>query len=153
MTARAANPVQPQLGAPTRDAYEALVELLTLMHAGLQAAVRDFDLPGPSAHALTKIDGTISMKELAVRLQCDPSFVTAIADTLERKGLARREGDPNDRRVKNLVLTPEGQEARRVLERDFYDNLPGIRRLSEPERKDFIALLRKMVTAEEAATG
>jgi DNA-binding MarR family transcriptional regulator len=138
--------------SPTRGAFEVLEELLALMHGGLDLAMRDFALPTPYGHALAKIEGrSITMKELGLRLRCDPSFVTAIADVLEEKGLARREIDQSDRRVKNLVLTPRGQEARAILQREFYENLPGIRRLSEAERGEFVALLRKMIEAEKAS--
>lgn len=132
----------------TDDAIDALSAWLSLIKDGLKEAMREFDLPAPYVHALGKIQGPVSMKELGIRLDCDPSFVTAIADVLEAKGLARREVDHLDRRVKNLVLTPEGERARGVLQRDFYDNFPGIRRLSAKERSEFIALLRKMVDAE-----
>lgn len=127
-----------------------LTEWLSLIKQGLQEAMREFDLATPYVHALSKIDGSVPMKEIGNRLGCDPSFVTAIADTLESRGLARREVDRLDRRVKILVLTPEGERARSVLQRDFYDNFPGIRRLSPAERDEFIALLRKMVAAELA---
>jgi DNA-binding MarR family transcriptional regulator len=135
---------------PNRDAFEALTEMGALMRAGLQQALQEFDLAAPYGHALAKIDVTVSMKELGRRLHCDPSFVTAIADMLEARGLVRREIDRADRRVKNLVLTPRGLEAREALERDFYQNLPGIRRLSPAEHEQFVALLRKMVAAEGA---
>lgn len=150
-------PATPAAGAgdrasPTRGAFEALAELLALMHAGLDLAMRDFALPTPYGHALARIGGrSITMKELGLRLRCDPSFVTAIADVLEERGLARREIDQSDRRVKNLVLTPRGQEARAILQREFYGNLPGIRKLNEAERAEFVALLRKMIEAENAA--
>ena len=136
---------------PTDDAFEVLTQMAGLMQAGLQEALKDFDLPAPYGHALAKIDGTVSMKELSLRLHCDPSFVTAIADVLEDRGLVRREVDRADRRVKNLVLTARGEEARAALERNFHRNLPGIRRLSPAERETFIDLLRKMVAAERAA--
>lgn len=129
-----------------------LEELLTLIHEALDLAMRDFALPLPYGHALSKFEGAaITMKELGLRLHCDPSFVTAIADVLEEKGLARREVDQSDRRVKNLVLTPRGVKARAILQREFYENLPGIRRLSEAERLEFVALLRKMIEAEKAS--
>jgi DNA-binding MarR family transcriptional regulator len=136
--------------ALNRDAEHALTELLSLIKDGLEDALREFSLPAPYGHALAKIDGAVSMKELGIRLQCDPSFVTAIADVLEDKGLVRREVDAGDRRVKNLVLTPRGEEARAIVERDFYHNLPGIRKLNPSEREEFTALLRKMVEAETA---
>jgi DNA-binding MarR family transcriptional regulator len=133
------------------DAVDALGEWLHLIKEGLQDAMREFDLPATCAHALGKMDGPVSMKELGTRLGCDPSFVTSIADVLESRSLARREVDHLDRRVKNLVLTPEGERARAVLQRDFYGNFPGIRMLSSDERREFIALLRNMVDAELAA--
>lgn len=148
--------MEPDTAAPapggTDDAFEALTQLAHLMQAGLQEAMKDFDLPAPYGHALAKIDGVISMKELALRLRCDPSFVTAIADVLENRGLVRREVDRADRRVKNLALTLRGHEARGALQTNFYRNLPGIRRLTAQERETFVDLLRKMVAAEKAAS-
>lgn len=137
--------------APTDDAFEALTQMAALMQAGLQEALKDFDLPAPYAHALAKIDGAVSMKELGLRLHCDPSFVTAIADVLEARGLVHREVDQSDRRVKRLVLTTRGEEAQAALEANFQRNLPGIRRLSPSERETFVDLLRKMVAAEQSA--
>lgn len=151
--AERSGPGSALLEAPTREAFEALGELLALMHAGLQRAMADFGLPGSYAHALAHIqESSVSMKELSQRVHCDPSFVTAIADVLEEKGLARREVDQADRRVKNLVLTARGEEARATLQREFYENLPGIRTLPDVERAEFVALLRKMVAAERAGS-
>jgi DNA-binding MarR family transcriptional regulator len=41
--------------------------------------------------ALFKLETPMTMKELGLRMGCDPSFVTSIADALEKHGLARRE--------------------------------------------------------------
>ena len=57
----------------------------------------------------------MTMKELGQRMGCDPSFVTTIADALEKHGLARREPSLRDRRSKNLVLTDEGATLRQRL--------------------------------------
>ena len=54
----------------------------------------------------------MTMKELGQRMGCDPSFITTIADSLEKHGLARREPSLRDRRSKNIVLTPEGVTVR-----------------------------------------
>jgi DNA-binding MarR family transcriptional regulator len=154
MTLTSDSPPPPTSSLPslaTGDVVDALTEWLSLIKEGLKEAMREWALPTPYVHALAKIDGAVSMKEIGIRLGCDPSFVTAIADLLESRGLARRQVDHLDRRVKNLVLTPEGERARAVLQRDFYDNFPGIRRLSSDERREFIALLRKMVDAELTA--
>ena len=64
------------------------------------------------------------MKELAQRMGCDASFVTAIADALERHGFARRAPSERDRRVKHLLLTEEGIAAKERMMREL---MPGCR--------------------------
>jgi DNA-binding MarR family transcriptional regulator len=49
-----------------------------------------------------------SMRELAEAMNCDPSYITAMIDDLERAGLAARKPSPSDRRVKTVALTPRG---------------------------------------------
>ena len=48
------------------------------------------------------------MRELAERLYLDPSNLTALVDRLEALGLVERQADPDDRRVKRLVITDKG---------------------------------------------
>src|SRR4051794_25101999 len=50
------------------------------------------------------------MRDLAQRLQCDASYVTAVVDGLEQHGIAERRPHPSDRRVKTVVLTDHGAE-------------------------------------------
>jgi DNA-binding MarR family transcriptional regulator len=57
---------------------------------------------------LAKSDG-ISMGDMARGIGCDPSYITALVDDLDERGLARREPAPYDRRVKIIVLTNEGR--------------------------------------------
>jgi hypothetical protein len=85
-------------------------------------------------------------------MHCDPSFVTAIADLLEKRGLARREASTADRRIKNLVLTQAGVGLRRKVEREFMAHLPW-RNLDLQERACLLSLIRKMIAAEPAAPG
>ena len=58
---------------------------------------------------LSKEDG-VSMGEMARGIGVDPSYVTALVDDLDARGLARREPAPYDRRVKIIVLTDEGRK-------------------------------------------
>src|ERR1700728_1852975 len=51
----------------------------------------------------------ISMGEMARGIGCDPSYITALVDDLAEHGLAMREPDPLDRRVKLVVLTEKGR--------------------------------------------
>jgi DNA-binding MarR family transcriptional regulator len=94
--------------------------------------------------ALLEIDGSISMKELGIRLGYDASFLTSIADGLEERGLARREVDPDDRRSKRLVLTRKGSALKARLDRAFLSEVPWMSRLDEQERETFLELLHKM---------
>ena len=52
------------------------------------------------------------MSALAAQLHCDASNVTNIADRLEAAGLVERRPAEHDRRVKTLVLTPDGERMR-----------------------------------------
>ncbi len=62
-------------------------------------------------------DGGFRMSELAETWGFDASYVTALADGLQERGLAERRPHPTDRRVKTIVLTPEGRAKReRALE-------------------------------------
>jgi Transcriptional regulators len=132
----------------SEEIVDALSELFALMREEMQKSTDLSGLPPPYALALTKIDGSVGMKELGRELRCDPSFVTAIADGLEERGLARREVDPADRRAKNLVLTTKGTALRSKVQHVFFDHFPGIGNLDERERRALVTLLRKMVGAE-----
>jgi DNA-binding MarR family transcriptional regulator len=101
--------------------------------------------------ALHTLDCPMAMKELGRRLHCDPSFVTVIADGLEKRGLARREAHPSDRRVKNIVLTDEGHRLRDRVQRELASSMPWSRVLNRQEREILLALIRKMTAAESAA--
>ncbi len=101
--------------------------------------------------ALHTLDCPMAMKELGRRLHCDPSFVTVIADGLEKRGLARREAHPSDRRVKNIVLTDEGLRLRDRVQREMAAIMPWSRTLNRQEREILLALIRKMTSAESAA--
>lgn len=144
-----------QAPAATRVAPEeivdALLEVMGHLKAHVQTVVQPIGLPPPSAMALRMIDGAISMKELGARIHCDGSFITSIADELEQRGLARREVDRKDRRVKNLVLTRKGSELRSRLQRDVYQDYGGVRALDDREVVTLLDLLRKMAAAPDRA--
>src|SRR3954454_21245382 len=57
------------------------------------------------------------MSALAEALHCDNSNITGIVDRLEAAGLAQRQPDERDRRVKAVVLTEKGEWMRIEIER------------------------------------
>src|SRR5207245_6127291 len=72
----------------------------------------EFGFNASDAIALMKLDAPLTMKELGQRMGCDPSFITTIADSLEKHGLARREPSQRERRSKDHVLTPAVEDCR-----------------------------------------
>jgi DNA-binding MarR family transcriptional regulator len=77
--------------------------------------------------------------------------VTSRIDRLERKGLVRRQDDPNDRRGVRIELTDEGAE---VVDAAVAANVAAERqlleRLTPKEIEHLEAILRKLLAAVEA---
>jgi MarR family transcriptional regulator, organic hydroperoxide resistance regulator len=95
--------------------------------------------------ALFKLDDDITMKELAQRMGCDSSYVTTVADSLEKQGLIRREPGQHDRRIKKLVLTSDGLAAKERMLQEMAIRMPWSTVLDETERQCFLTLLKKIV--------
>ena len=130
-----------QLDSEILDAMGELIA--TLIGRGEQIA-RRFGVPAFCLKALHVLNPSIAMRDLGKYMHCDPSFVTSIADLLEKRGLARREASLADRRVKNLVLTDEGVGLRDKMEREFMAAMPWNATLDNDERTCLLALIRKM---------
>jgi DNA-binding MarR family transcriptional regulator len=138
---------QPDASALDRQIVEALADLVKQAGAITQSIAASFGVAPHDLLALFKLDGVLTMKELAQRMSCDASFVTVVADTLEREGLARRAPSQRDRRVKNLLLTPEGIAAKERLMRELATRMPWCTALDDTERQCFLGLLNKMLAS------
>jgi DNA-binding MarR family transcriptional regulator len=90
----------------------------------------------------------MAMKDLGRRMHCDPSFVTVVADMLEKRGLAKREAHSGDRRIKNLVLTKTGHALRLRVERELTSRMPWTTALTVAEREQLLSLIQKMIKAD-----
>ncbi|HEV2370129.1 MAG TPA: MarR family winged helix-turn-helix transcriptional regulator, partial [Acidimicrobiales bacterium] len=79
-----------------------------------------------------------------------PSYVTALVDDLDARGLARREPAPYDRRVKIIVLTAAGR--RLAAEIDSVLSVPPapFASLTSAELRQLRALLEKVLAARES---
>ncbi|MBO0773315.1 MAG: MarR family transcriptional regulator [Actinobacteria bacterium] len=133
-----------------QELFDAMAEFLgQLLRQGDKLA-EEFGLPIFAIKALHRLGTSVTMKELGRQLHCDPSFVTMIADTLEERGLARREPNPADRRLKNLVLTSRGLELKRKVERALAGQMPWSGALEREEREHLLRLMRKMTGAAAA---
>jgi MarR family transcriptional regulator, organic hydroperoxide resistance regulator len=136
-----------------QDIADAVTEFFTQVIGRGETLADQFGIPPFVMKAIHLLDGSVTMKELARRMHVDPSFVTMIADTLEQRGLARREPNATDRRLKNLVLTAEGMELKRRLEHAMLGEMPWCRALDASEKASFLSMTRKMnvVLAEGSA--
>jgi DNA-binding MarR family transcriptional regulator len=111
------SPTQSETGAdqPLVDEICRLViSLAGHMQRRFNASVSSHGLSPAQARLLRHLqpDEAIPMRELAARLQCDPSNLTDLVDKLEAGGMLERRQDAHDRRVKALVLTEEGVRLR-----------------------------------------
>jgi len=81
--------------------------------------------PAQVTALLTLVPGeAVPMRSLAARLDYDASNLSVLVDRLERRGAVERRPDPDDRRVKALVLTPEGERLRAAFWRALTED-PG----------------------------
>jgi len=66
--------------------------------------------------ALLKQNNGRTMTELSQILSIDNSTITGLIDRLEKAGFAKRISHPQDRRVSQIIITPEGiEEATRSI--------------------------------------
>jgi len=120
-----------------------------------ETLAKSFGIPVFVIKALHMLDNPLAMKDLGQRMHCDPSFITSIADTLEKHGLAVREPDPADRRVKRLVLTPAGADLKARLENEVLSRTPWRQCLTREQRATLLGLIQAMsppLSAAEAET-
>jgi DNA-binding MarR family transcriptional regulator len=126
------------------DLVDAVGGLFARLLGEAEQLAKEFEVPAFFLKAMHLIDAPLPMKELGLRMNCDPSFVTGIADMLEKRGLAVREPDPADRRVKRLVLTSAGLDMKHQMEQAMLARMPWRQSLSQDERATLIKLLHKM---------
>lgn len=135
-------------------ADEAWAELLTLLgrqRRRFLLAASELDLHPAQAAALLQLESPLPMNELAAGLACDNSNVTGLVDRLAARGLVDRQANPDDRRVKRIVLTTAGTRLREQLVQRVSRPPAGIDRLSTAEQRQLRALLRRMVQDDPAA--
>ena len=141
-----ARTADPTAEPAAREIVDLVFLLVGRMQEHFEVTAATFGLPVTDAKALLRLGTGISMRELALELRCDASNVTGIADKLEARGLAVREPHPDDRRVKRLALTPDGERLKAQLAERLYEDVPIVRDLGPDERRAFHALLSRAVS-------
>jgi DNA-binding MarR family transcriptional regulator len=103
-----------------------------------------FELTLSQLDALKNLGAPCSQRQLAQCLHFDASNVTDIVDRLEERGLVQRTIDPNDRRVRRLVLTADGEAVRAKLLEQAIAGAPPVTALSPAEQRSLCTLLGKI---------
>src|SRR3954469_21655848 len=126
------------------EAWGLIAELFTSQRTRFLAIAAEFDLAPAQLGALKALapDDPLPMRELALALACDNSNVTGIVDRLEARGLVERRAAPHDRRVKMLVVTPEGAELRRQVKARMEEPPEALKRLTADQQEHLRDLLR-----------
>jgi DNA-binding MarR family transcriptional regulator len=96
--------------------------------------------------------GTLTMRELARALGCDPSYVTSIVDELATRELAQRVAHEADRRVKLVVLTGDGVRTADEILSLLAVPPRSFGALDPRERRLLRELLTKLLEAEAAGS-
>ncbi|HEY6495864.1 MAG TPA: MarR family transcriptional regulator [Trebonia sp.] len=138
--------------ALNRDILDSLTDLVKRAGTVSHSIATGFGVAPHDLLALFKLEGGLAMKELAQRMGCDASFVTTVADTLEKRGFIRREPGQRDRRIKNLLLTDAGVAAKERMMAQLAAKMPWCYALDDSERRCLLFLLRKMLDTPQPDT-
>jgi DNA-binding MarR family transcriptional regulator len=130
---------------PAQEAWVLMRAIAIVNKARMFAIASEFELYPMQVHALyTLAPGEeMPMSALASTLHCDNSNVTGIVDRLEARGLIERRSAPQDRRVKLLALTPEGERLRERMRERLDTPPPEIENLSRADQRALRDLLRR----------
>ena len=102
-------------------------------------------LTPPHGQTLTMLAaGPLRMRDIADLMVCDASYVTAIVDNLEERGLAQRRPSSTDRRVKEIALTPKGVRAAADITQHMTAPPLALARLAPADRKALAKILAKL---------
>lgn len=107
--------------------------------------MNEVGLPLSRVRVLRRLaDGPLTMKDLAVACMTDAPAATVAVNDLERRGLAERRVDPENRRVRIVTLTGAGHAtlARVAAVRDVAP--PGVRALDPGDLRELQNLLRRI---------
>ena len=137
--------VAPETRTDAQEAWATLWEIMLAARQNLVAAMAELELTPVQGIVLRRLDPDrpTPMHVIADHLACDASNVTGLVDRLEARGLVERRTAPDDRRVRTLVLTPQGIEARNEAVARMSEPPAPIARLSRRDQRALRDLLRR----------
>ncbi|HSW77826.1 MAG TPA: MarR family transcriptional regulator [Candidatus Chromulinivoraceae bacterium] len=117
--------------------YWLLLRVAFQAKQGLIRLADTYGLTVAQLHSLAILDpgAGVPMNRLSSTLLCDASNVTGIVDRLLSAGYIVREENPEDRRVKMIALTKEGEKLRNRFFHELNDyQLPSFSELTPTQR-------------------
>ncbi|MFI8320562.1 MarR family winged helix-turn-helix transcriptional regulator [Streptomyces sp. NPDC085529] len=136
----------------TAELMELLSVSLGVYYGEFTAAAASESLTASQGKALTVLRrGPAAMRALAETMTCDASNITGIIDRLEKRGLVRREAGTSDRRVKNVILTPEGERVADAIRARMRTTRAGLDSLDTEDRDRLRTLLERVFLTGPAA--
>ena len=90
-------------------------------------------------------EGTLTQQAIAFIIQKDKNSVTQFIDNLEKKGLVARSVAKEDRRVNNIVVTPEGMALKDSTKQLAIDTMnQALEGIPEEDVETFVNVLKKV---------
>jgi MarR family transcriptional regulator, organic hydroperoxide resistance regulator len=123
---------------PDREAWGLVLELFFSHHRPrVWGVAAEFDLAPMQMLALKNLEPghELPMSALADSLHCDASNVTGIVDRLEGRNLIERRPSAEDRRMKMIAVTEEGQKVRERIAARMNEPPPPIAALSTEDQR------------------
>jgi DNA-binding MarR family transcriptional regulator len=116
------------------------------LSGAFRACAGELGLPQSEAQLLWLLDtrGALATKDVARALDIDPANASTLITRLERRGLARRDAAPHDRRMRLIAITDEGRAMRARLAGCIAERRPTFRELTTEELATFRDLLRRL---------
>lgn len=136
---------------PSEEIWAAHKQLMHTLHRLHKPAWVESGITMPQLKLLWLLyhTGGSTIGFLAERLGVSAPTVTGVVDRLERHGLAKRQTDPSDRRVVQVVITEAGRRKLEELHELREDLMRRLFNRMEPQDRE--ALLRGLLALHRAA--
>jgi len=137
----------PRTGGDAWRAWQLLVRFFFAQREHLPASGGELELSPIQCHVLHLLEPgrPVPMGRLAQTLACHASNVTGLVDRLEARGLVQRRLSADDRRVRELELTPEGSRLRTQVLRQMTTGARPLSRLSLRQQRTLVKILEALV--------
>jgi DNA-binding MarR family transcriptional regulator len=142
----------PELPPRAAELAQVFFDLLLRHKTRFAEDVVELGLTPIQARALLCIspEAPCTMSDVAQELSCGASNITGVVDKLEARGLVERRAHRDDRRSKTVALTRKGSAMRRRLTARLAQPAPWMLALSDEDRAELVAILRRALTTTPA---